>query len=247
MSVLRAEGITVGYPGRTLCRDLTLELQPGQTWAVLGNNGSGKSTLLQVLAGLRAPLAGRVTWDGTDLRELVPAQRARALGLLLQEEAGAFWGSVRDYVLLGRYPWRGWQPGWGGEDEARAAAAIARVDLHGREDRPLSACSGGERQRTRLALLLAQDPQVCLLDEPLLHLDLRHQLELLGALRQLAGERGRTVVMVLHDPAVARRSCDRALLLFDDGTARSGPAPGLLDRSTLEQLYGCPVAVSADA
>jgi iron complex transport system ATP-binding protein len=241
VSVLRARALTVGYPDRTLFRGLDLILEPGQCWAVLGNNGSGKSTLLQVLAGLRAPLDGRVEWDGGDLALLAPRDRARAVGLLLQEEAHAFWGSVRDYALLGRYPHRGLGPGWSAADESLADAALHQVDLRGRETRPLSHCSGGERQRARLALLLAQDPQVYLLDEPLLHLDLRHQLDLLGMLRTLAQARGRTIVMVLHDPARARRFCDRALLLFDDGTPLHGAAAGLLQSAVLERLYGCPV------
>lgn len=245
MSGLHVERLAFGYPDRTLCRGLDLRVEPGQCWAVLGNNGSGKSTLLQVLAGLRAPLQGRVAWNDADVAALPAGARARAIGLLLQEETQAFWGSVRDYVLLGRYPHRAWTPGWSSADEAIAGAAIERMDLGGRETRLLANCSGGERQRARLALLLAQDPQVYLLDEPLLHLDLRHQLELLAALRGLARERGRSVVMVLHDPARARRFCDHALLLFDDGNPVAGRAAELIERSTLERLYGCPVGEAA--
>jgi iron complex transport system ATP-binding protein len=231
----------LGFPERTLLRDLHLRVQPGECWAVLGNNGTGKTTLLHALAGLRRPLAGRVTLDGRDVAQLAPGSRSRALGLLLQEETQAFWGSVLDYVLLGRYPHRAWTPGWGAEDERRARSAIAQVDLQGRELRMLATCSGGERQRARLALLLAQDPQVLLLDEPLLHLDLRHQFELLELLRDAAHRQGKTVVMVLHEPARARRFCDRALLLFDDGSTASGPVAGLLERATLERLYGCSI------
>jgi iron complex transport system ATP-binding protein len=241
MKTLRAAGLSVGYPDRTLCRDLDLELESGQCWALLGNNGSGKSTLLHVLAGLRAPLRGGVQWAGIDLASLTHAVRAGAIGLLLQEEADGFWGSVREYVLLGRYPHRSWRPGWSSTDEAQADAAIQRMDLCGREWRALNRCSGGERQRARLAALLAQDPHVYLLDEPLLHLDLRHQFELLAELRRLAHEHGRTVVMVLHDPARARRFCDRALLLFDDGSTMHGRCADLIQREVLERLYGCPV------
>jgi iron complex transport system ATP-binding protein len=241
MSLLAAEGVSVGFPERTLLRDVHLRMQPGECWAILGNNGSGKTTLLHALAGLRRPLTGRVTLDGQDVSQMAPGVRSRALGLLLQEETQAFWGSVLDYVLLGRYPHRAWTPGWGAEDERHARRAIAQVDLHGREGRMLATCSGGERQRARLALLLAQDPQVLLLDEPLLHLDLRHQFELLELLRDAARRRGKTVVMVLHEPARARRFCDCGLLLFDDGSTASGPVAGLLERATLERLYGCAV------
>jgi iron complex transport system ATP-binding protein len=241
VSVLAAQGVSLGYPQRTLVRALDLRLEPGQCWAVLGNNGSGKTTLLHALAGLHLPLAGGVAFDGRNVATMAPSARARALGLLLQEETQAFWGSVLDYALLGRYPHRAWTPGWRAQDERQARAALQRVDLSGREQRMLATCSGGERQRARLALLLAQDPQVLLLDEPLLHLDLRHQFELLELLRDAAHRGGKTVVMVLHEPARARRFCDRALLLFDDGSSAAGPAAGLLERATLERLYGCAV------
>jgi iron complex transport system ATP-binding protein len=240
MSLLAAADLSVGYPDRVLAHSLDLQLEPGECWAVLGNNGSGKSTLLHVLAGLVRPLHGQVRFGSAPVAALPPAARARALGLLLQEETHAFWGSVLDYVLLGRYPHRSWTPGWRGEDEAAARAAIAQVDLGGRELRPLAECSGGERQRARIALLLAQDPQVYLLDEPLLHLDLRHQLDLLAHLRRLARERNRAVMMVMHEPVRARRFCDRVLLLHDDGTCVTGPAEDLVERSRIARLYGCP-------
>jgi iron complex transport system ATP-binding protein len=241
VTVLRTHGLAVGYPGRTLCTGLDLAFEPGQCWAVLGNNGSGKSTLLHVLAGVQAPLSGRVECDGNALAGLPPAARARALGLLLQEEPGMFWGSVREYVLLGRYPHRSLRPGWGEGDERVADAALAEMHLEDLAGRPLAQCSGGERQRARLAQLLAQDPRVLLLDEPLLHLDLRHQLEVLAALQSLARRGSRAVVMVLHDPARARRFCDHALLLFEGGATVQGPADALLRRSTLERLYRCEV------
>lgn len=241
MTRLAAVDLALGFPGRVLCRGMQLELRPGECWAVLGNNGSGKTTLLHALAGLRPPLAGRVLLDGIELPRVGHANRARKVGLLLQEEAAAFWGTLLDYVLLGRYPHRRWMLGADAEDEALARAAIERVDLAGRETRMLSTLSGGERQRARIALILAQDPDIYLLDEPLQHLDLRHQLESLALLRDLAQQRGKAVVMVLHEPARARRFCDRALLLFEDGGSRAGPAGELLARELLERLYGCPV------
>jgi iron complex transport system ATP-binding protein len=241
VSLLRTHALSVGYTGRTLRSGIELAFAPGECWAVLGNNGSGKSTLLHVLAGVRAPLSGRVEWDGRALAELAPAARARSVGLLLQEEANTFWGSVRDYALLGRYPHRSLRPGWSEADEHAADAALAAMRMEALAGRPLAHCSGGERQRARLAQLLAQDPQVLLLDEPLLHLDLRHQVEALATLQALARDRARTVVMVLHDPARARRLCDHVLLLFEGGETAAGPAADLLDRPTLERLYQCEV------
>lgn len=241
MSLLQARTLAIGYPGRTLVRRLDLTVDPGQVWALLGNNGSGKSTLLHTLAGLRAPLEGGVELDGRALPSFSAPARARRLGLLLQEDVSGFWGTVRDYVLLGRYPHRRSLWGWSEADFASADAAIAAVDLGGRAQRALGALSGGERQRARLAMLFAQAPVLLLLDEPLQHLDLRHQRELLARLRAWAGERGRAVLMSLHDPRAARRVCDRALLLFDDGGWQAGEAHALLDDACLERLYGCPL------
>ncbi len=242
MARLAAQDLSIGFPGQVLARGIQCAFEPGNCWAVLGNNGSGKSTLLQVLAGVRAPLAGSVELDGRDCRRYPAAARARLVGLLQQEEPEPFWGTVREYVLLGRHPHRGLWPGWSAHDESVAQAAIEAMDLGARADRRLATCSGGERQRARLALVLAQDPAVCLLDEPLLHLDLRHQMEVMARFRQLAAQRGKTVIMVLHDPGRARVFCDHGLLLFDDGTVQAGPAPALFDRNRLEGLYRCPVS-----
>jgi iron complex transport system ATP-binding protein len=238
---LAAQDLTLGFPGRVLRQGMDLEVGPGECWAVLGNNGSGKTTLLYALTGLRPPLSGRVLLDGIELSRVAHAARARKVGLLLQEETAAFWGTLLDFVLLGRYPHRRWMLGGDAADEAFARTALERVDLAGREARMLSTLSGGERQRARIALILTQDPDVYLLDEPLQHLDLRHQLETLALLRDLAQQRGKAVVMALHEPAHARRFCDRALLLFEDGRTQTGPASELLARAVLERLYGCPV------
>jgi iron complex transport system ATP-binding protein len=238
---LAAENLTLGFPERVLRQGVGLEVRPGECWAVLGNNGSGKTTLLHALAGLRPALSGRVLLDGVELPRIAHAARARKIGLLLQEETAAFWGTLLEYVLLGRYPHRRWMLGADAADEALARAALERVDLAGREARMLSTLSGGERQRARLALILTQDAEVYLLDEPLQHLDLRHQLETLALLRSLAQQRGKAVVMVLHEPARARRFCDRALLLFEDGRSQAGAVGELLAREVLERLYGCPV------
>jgi iron complex transport system ATP-binding protein len=239
--MLVAEGVTLSYPGRTLCHGLDLAVRPGECWAVLGNNGSGKSTLLHTLGGVRSAQTGRVLLDGLPLCDYSAAGRAKRVGLLLQEEAPTFWGSVLEYVMLGRYPHRHWLAGHSLEDEQRARASLACLDLSALEARVWTTLSGGERQRARLALTLTQDPAVLLLDEPLQHLDLRHRRQAMGLLQGLAREGGKAVVCVLHEVMLARRFCDHALLLFDDGKARAGAARELLMRPVLEELFGCPL------
>lgn len=238
---LAAEALTLSYPGRTLCRALNLVIRPGECWAVLGNNGAGKSTLLHALAGLRAPQNGRILLDAVPLREYRAAARARRVGLLLQEESPAFWGSVLEYVMLGRYPHRQWLAARIMRDEQIAREWLARLELSTLEARSWTTLSGGERQRSRLALTLTQDSEILLLDEPLQHLDLRHRMQSMTLLKGLAHEAGKAVVCVLHEVTMARRFCDHALLLFDDGSASAGMADELLRRPVLEALFGCPV------
>jgi iron complex transport system ATP-binding protein len=239
--MLSCEGLEVGFPGRTLCRGLSLSIRPGECWGILGLNGSGKTTVLHTLGGLRAPRGGTVRFAGRDLNAYAPRERARALGVLLQDEPQAFWGSLQEYVLLGRHPHSRSLFGWEAADLERAEGALARVDLAGLSERPLATLSGGERQRARIAQLLAQDPAVCLLDEPLQHLDLRHQLEAMQVLRGLAEGAGRAVALVLHDTLWASRFCDHLLLIMEDGAALAGPTDDLMTREILERLFRCPL------
>jgi iron complex transport system ATP-binding protein len=240
---LSARGLTLGFSHRALVTDLTIEVAPGQCWAILGNNGSGKTTLLHTLAGIRRPLAGDVALDSHLLAGLGSGERARAIGLLLQEEPLEFWGSVLEYVSLGRYPHRrGWFAA-SPRDEAIARAQLELLELDRFSERPLASLSGGERQRARLALALTQQPIYYLLDEPLQHLDLRHQARVLTHFARLAAGGEAAVVMALHDPVLAQRYCDRALLLFEQAPPLSGPRQAVLTPEHLERLYGVPVTL----
>jgi len=239
--MLRAEHLSLGYPGRTLLEGLTLEFRAGQVWAVLGRNGSGKSTLLHALAALRLPQAGVALLDGAPLDSMPRRRLARRVGVLLQEETHEFWGSVRDFVLLGRYPHALSPFGWHMDDEAVARGEIESLHLAGLADRAFATLSGGERQRARAAALFAQRPLVYLLDEPLQHLDLSYQVAVLERLAREAREHGAVVVMVVHDLLFASRYCDRFLLLHGDGRFAHGGAQEVLDAGHLGELYGFPL------
>jgi iron complex transport system ATP-binding protein len=239
--MLRIDGLRLAYPGRELVAGLSLELQAGQVWAVLGRNGSGKSTLLHALAALRDPQAGGVQLDGVLVDSLPRRALARSIGVLLQEESREFWGSVRDYVLLGRYPHVRSPFGWSAQDERIAAAEIEALHLAGLGDRAFASLSGGERQRARAAALFAQQPDVYLLDEPLQHLDLPHQMAVLERLSNEARNRGAIVVMVLHDLLLAARYCGHFLLLSGEGRFRAGTAEQMLTEEYLGDLYGFPL------
>ena len=232
--------LTVEVAGRALVRELDLTIASGTLTAILGRNGAGKTMTLHTLAGLRAPAHGSVTLDGVLLENWPRRALARKLGLLTQTTEDPFPSSVLDSVLVGRHPhidfWR-----WESEaDRAIARASLAAVALEELAEREVDTLSGGERRRVALATLLAQNPDVFLLDEPINHLDPHHQLDVLKLLRAKA-QAGRTVVMSLHDAGLAARFSDHALLLFGNGEWLSGPTIEVLTPETMTRLYGVAV------
>ncbi len=241
MTALRLHQLGVRIGTVEVCRDLNVELEPGQCWAILGRNGTGKTTLLHTLAGLRAAQTGTVHLDDTSLTRLSRRTIAQRLGVLPQDSVDPFPATVLETALLGRHPhispW-GWESA---DDHARARAALAQVGLAGWDQRDVATLSGGERRRVALATLLTQDPDILLLDEPTNHLDLHHQVALLTRLAQQARERNKLVVMVLHDLNLAARFADHCLLLFGEGKTCAGPRAVVLETPLLEQLYNQPL------
>jgi iron complex transport system ATP-binding protein len=223
-----------------LVRDLELSIAGGSVTAILGCNGAGKTMTLHTLAGLRDAAHGSITLDGQLLASWPRRALARRLGLLTQTTEDPFPSTVLDSVLVGRHPhidfWR-WESD---ADRAIARSALAAVALAELGEREVATLSGGERRRVALAALLAQNPDVFLLDEPINHLDPHHQIDVLKLLREKA-QAGRTVVMSLHDAGLAARFSDYALLLFGNGEWLSGPTPEVLTSETMTKLYGVAV------
>ena len=238
--LLECRGLAVHVPGRELLRGLDAVVRPGTMLAVLGRNGAGKSSLLHVMAGLAAPASGEVRLDGVGLADWPRRALARRLGLLPQAIEDPFPGSALQTALVGRHPHLDfWQ--WEGEaDLAVALDCLAAMDLAGLEARDVATLSGGERRRLAIATVLAQDPQVFLLDEPIQQLDPQHQLGVLRRFRALA-DGGRSVVLSLHDAGLAARFADEVLLLYGDGRWRHGPVDQVLDATTVGGLYGIDV------
>jgi iron complex transport system ATP-binding protein len=235
-TLLGCRGLDVAVPGRRLVAGLDLEVRAGQLVCLLGANGAGKSLTLHTLAGLRPPAAGSVSLCGRPLSDWPRRDRARRLGLLTQVSEDPFPGTVLDAVLVGRHPhvnlWQ-WESA---ADVEVARSALAACDLEGLEDRAIDTLSGGERRRVALAAVLAQDPDVLLLDEPQNHLDPHHQLDVLKLLRARA-DRGRAVVVSLHDPSLAARFADRVLLLHGDGRWAEGDTATALTAAALGEMY----------
>jgi iron complex transport system ATP-binding protein len=234
---LAARDLEVAVGARRLVSGLSLEFRPGQFVAILGRNGTGKTLTLHTLAGLRRPSAGGVYLDGTALESLSRRAVALRLGLLAQDVEESFVTTALEAVLVGRHPHlKLWQ--WeSAADERMAHEALAAVDLEGFAPRRTDTLSGGELRRVAVAALLAQEPAVFLLDEPSNHLDPAHLLGILGLFRELCTA-GRTVIATLHDPTVAARFADHALLLHGDGRWAAGAAAQLLTAATLSELYG---------
>ena len=237
---LRAQGVSVAVGARVLVAALDLEVAPGEMLVVLGRNGTGKTLLMHTLSGLRAPAAGAVLLDGEALATLGRRSVAQRLGLLLQIYEDAFPLSVLDAVLVGRHPHLGFWQWEGTVDRAIARAALAAVDLQGMEERVVATLSGGERRRLAIATLLAQQPDVCLLDEPLNHLDPQHQIGVMEHFARLA-RAGHAVVASLHDPNVAARFGTRALLLHGDGRWLAGDVADVLTATHLSSLFRTPI------
>jgi iron complex transport system ATP-binding protein len=237
---LTAVRLAVRAGARELVRELSVQFAAGEVVAILGRNGSGKTLTLHTLAGLRTAAAGEVLLDGAPLTGLARRQVALRLGLLLQDLEDSFVTTALETVLIGRHPhlalWQ-WETA---EDERVARAALTAVDLSEHAARRTDTLSGGEQRRVAIAALLAQQPAIFLLDEPTNHLDPHHQLAVLELFRRLAGA-GRTVVMTLHDPTLAARFADRALLLFGDGRWSLGPVSSALTAASLSELYLAPM------
>ena len=224
-----------------ICRQLSLRINPGERWAILGRNGAGKTTLLHTLAGLLRPDSGTVKLDGEALENLSRRRIARQVGVLLQDHLDAFPASVMETALIGRHPYLGALQWEGPDDYARARAALHAVELDGLEDRNVATLSGGERRRLGIATLLAQDPAMLLLDEPTNHLDVHQQIRILDLLHSRSQAQQKTLLLVMHDLNLALRYCNRFLLLFGAGETTQGSADEVLTRPILERLYGHPM------
>jgi len=235
--VLSARGISFGYRRRALVAGLDIDAAPGEVLAVIGPNGAGKSTLIKVLAQLLTPFAGTVTLAGASLIALHRHERARRVAYLPQQSRSAPM-TVFEAVLLGRVPHLSWKPS--AEDLSIVDSVLERFGLAPLAMRPCTELSGGELQKVLIGRALAQSPSLLLLDEPVNHLDLANQLEVLGIVRETTRREGLVTLTVIHDLNLALRHADRFLLLDGCGGADSG-AIHELDPARISTVYRVPV------
>lgn len=239
-SLLACERLNVSVPGRLLVDGLDMSLARGEFVAVLGQNGAGKSLSLMTLAGLRPPAAGSVALLGTDIGNRPRQQVAQHLALLPQVIDDIFPATVLDTVLIGRHPHIGRFRWESPEDRAIAIESLRTMGLDAMSSRDVLTLSGGERRRLALAQVLAQAPDVYLLDEPSNHLDPQHQIDALRVFRR-AVDAGAAVIASLHDVNLAVRFADRCLLLYGDGRWTLGKCEDVLTETRLSELFATPM------
>jgi iron complex transport system ATP-binding protein len=237
---LGARDLHAGYPSASelVIEALSLDIADGEIVALVGPNGSGKSTLLRALGRVLKPKTGVVYLDGRLMREWPTREVARRLALLPQGPTLANDMTVEELVRMGRSPHQGILGILTNADELAVQQALHDTSLEGLAGRQVSALSGGERQRVWLAMALAQQPHILLLDEPTTFLDLNHQLEVLDLVRELNRQRGLTVVMVLHDLNQAARYCGRMVVLRQGRVYADGAPAAVLTPNTLRDVFG---------
>ena len=243
---LQARDLVLGYGPVPVVDGLDLEVLPGAITAVLGPNGCGKSTLLRALGRLLAPRGGAVLLDGQALDRLPTREVARHLGLLPQAPTAPEGLTVGDLVARGRAPHQAWWRQWSREDEGAVVEALTWTGMLELADRPVDALSGGQRQRAWISMALAQGTDVLLLDEPTTYLDLAHALEVMDLVDRLHDERGRTVVVVLHDLNLAARYADEVVVMQDGAVVAQGHPGDVLTEALLLEVFGLVARVVAD-
>lgn len=246
MKGLSTENLTLAYEGTIIIRDLNLSIPKGKITALVGANGCGKSTLLRGLARLLKPMGGTVYLDGTSISNLSAKTVAQQLGILPQSPVAPEGLTVRDLVAQGRYPYQNWLQQWSGNDERIVQQALEITDLLPLAGRSLNTLSGGQRQRAWIAMALAQDTNILLLDEPTTFLDLAHQIEVLDLLYELNQNQGRTIVMVLHELNQACRYADYLVAVKEGCIFSAGEPKQVMTEEMVRSVFGLDCRVVTD-
>ncbi|BAL89548.1 putative ABC transporter ATP-binding protein [Actinoplanes missouriensis 431] len=246
MTRLNARGLTLGYDDRAVVTDLDADILDGKVTAIVGANACGKSTLLRGLARLLKPRAGEVRLDGAVMSGMSTVEVAKVLGLLPQSPVAPAGVTVADLVARGRYPHQGWFRRWTDGDHEAVARALEATGTADLADRPLQQLSGGQRQRVWVAMALAQDTDLLLLDEPTTFLDINHQVELLRLLRTLNEDAGKTIVAVLHDLNLASRFCDHVIAMAGGAIVAEGPPAEVITAELVAKVFGLSCVIVTD-
>nr|WP_240897682.1 ABC transporter ATP-binding protein [Kineococcus vitellinus] len=243
---MRGEDLTLAYDSRTITRDLGIEIPDGSFTVIIGPNACGKSTLLRALARMLKPRSGSVYLDGERIQSLPSKEVARRLGLLPQTASAPDGITVADLVARGRFPHQKLLRQWSRDDERAVDAAMAATHVDQLADRTVDELSGGQRQRVWIAMALAQETPILLLDEPTTYLDIAHQIEVLDLCAQLHEEQQRTLVAVLHDLNHACRYATHLVALKEGRLMAQGAPADVVTAGLIEEVFGLPCVVIDD-
>ena len=243
---LEARDLSLGYGGRLVVDSLSLPVPTGRVSIIIGGNGCGKSTLLRGLARLLAPATGAVLLDGRSIHTMPSRTVAQLLGLLPQAPTAPEGITVADLVGRGRHPHQTWFRTWSAADEEAVTEALTLTDTLALADRPVDELSGGQRQRVWVAMALAQQTDLLLLDEPTTYLDLAHQVEVLDLLTDLNRRRGTTVVIVMHDLNLACRYADHLVALKEGRVVAAGTPQEVVTEETIAEVFGLSARIIED-
>ncbi|MFG1735220.1 ABC transporter ATP-binding protein [Paenibacillus sp. 843] len=246
MNTLEAKGLGLSYGGDFIFENLDLTVPIGKITVFIGSNGCGKSTLLRSMARLLKPQRGSVVLNGADIASLSTKDVARKLAILPQGPTAPEGLTVMQLVKQGRYPYQSWLRQWSREDEEAVTAALTSTGLTELADRTVDSLSGGQRQRAWIAMTLAQETPLILLDEPTTYLDLTHQIEVLDLLYELNVQEQRTIVMVLHDINLACRYADHIVAIRDGSIKAEGKPGDIIDSELMQTVFQLPCEIIPD-
>ncbi|GKV57798.1 putative siderophore transport system ATP-binding protein YusV [Sporosarcina sp. NCCP-2222] len=244
--VIRTDGLKIGYDDRILFEDLHLSLPRGEITVFVGSNGCGKSTLLRSIARLLKPSEGGILLEGKDIHSMSARNVAKKMGILPQGPVSPEGLTVHDLVKQGRYPHHSWLTRWTKEDTEKTEAAMEATKISDLRDRAIDSLSGGQRQRAWIAMTLAQDTDVILLDEPTTYLDMTHQIEILDLLFELNEQKNRTIVMVLHDLNLASRYAHNIVAIKDGAVYAQGKPEDIITCDVVRNVFGMECQVTTD-
>lgn len=246
MKAIEGENVTIGYGDTTIIDSLDVVIPKGKVTVLIGGNGCGKSTLLRSLSRLLKPDTGQIILEGTDISKMRSKEIAKKMAVLPQSPTAPEGLTVLQLVKQGRYPYQNWAKQWSKKDEEAVTKALEAANMTNLQDRPVDSLSGGQRQRAWIAMILAQNTETLLLDEPTTYLDMTHQIDILDLLFDLNKQYGRTIVMVLHDLNLACRYADHIIAIKDKTIYSQGQPEDIISCDLVKNVFQMECQVTED-
>ncbi|MBM7564705.1 heme ABC transporter ATP-binding protein [Paenibacillus sacheonensis] len=235
--MIEAKAVSLAIAGRNILHDVHFEMESGAMYGIIGPNGVGKSTLLRLLSGTEKPTTGTVLFAGRPVSGYKRKELAKQVAVLQQGGLPAVGFTVREAVRMGRFPYQNWLGEEPHAGEQFIERVLADMGLRGLEDRRVDGLSGGERQRVALAKVMAQEPELLLLDEPTTYLDIGYQIQLLDTVKRWQAERRLTVIAVLHDLNLAAHYCDKLLILREGTVEAFGSPQKVMNSEMIKRVF----------